>query len=316
MSQPKKNKKNIKKINNKGLKKIALIVVFILIILICINLKTNKKVSKYEKTQIILDNNNITSNIQNDLIVKENKIYMSLEDIKTFLDETIYEENTGLIITTSSLKTANMSLENKENITINGVNQKIQDPVIEENGKKYIAISEFEKVYNYEFKFIENTNIAIIDNLNKECITAETKKNISVKEENKMFSKTVEKIKKGETVICISEENGKTKIRTENGNIGYVKTNKLIDKEIKRENFDVTQSKEQTEEAYIYDITQKDISTFEKREKVINLMLQELIKNDNMYVQFKYDGDEDFFFERFKIEATPIMRECGITVDM
>lgn len=316
MAQSKGNKKNNKKINNKGIIKLALIVVFILIIIIFISSRNNQKISKYEKTQIILDNVNITSNLQDEIIVQNGKIYMGIDDIKTFLDDTIYEEETGLIITTSKLKTATLSLNNTENITINSSNQKIEKAVIEDNGKKYIAISELEKVYNYEFMYIQDTNIATIDNLNKELITAEAKKNITVKEKNEMFSKTVEKVKKGETVVCIDEENGKTMIRTQNGNIGYVRTSKLINKTTQRENFDEMTSRDLTKEAFTYDITKKDISTFEKREEVINLILQELIKNDNMYVKFEYNGDENFYFERFKIEAAPVMQECGITVDM
>ena len=306
------NRKNI----NKGLGKLALIAVFILLIIIIImNSRNDSKNLNYEKTQIILNNVNITNDLQDDIILQDNNIYMSIDDVKKFLDETVYEEN-ELIITTSKFKIATLSLENTEEVTINGSKQEIKNTVIKNDDKKYIAISELEKVYNYEFQFIENTNIVTIDNLNKELITAEAKKNITIKEENKIFSKSIEKIKKGDKIICINEEKGKTKVRTQNGNIGYVSTKSLTNIVTQRENFDESIGKITDKEPFKCDITQKDISTFEKREKVINLLLQELIKNDNMYVKFEYNGEENFYFERFKIEATPIMQECGITVDM
>ena len=313
MAQKKFNNTNNmnKRKNNKGLKKLALIVVFILIlIIIFVNLKSDSKNIKNDKIQLILNNTNITSNLENDIILKDDKIYMAIDDVRKFLDNTIYEENTGLIITTSTFKTATLSLENTENITVNSLKQDIQNAVIEENEKKYIAISELEKVYNYEFKFIKDTNISIIDSLNKELAKAEVKKNTKVKKEDKTFAKVIEKIKKGDTVFYLGEENGKAKIRTQNGNIGYIKVSSLINITNIRENFDEVSSQQVDKD----DITSKDISTFKKREEVINLILQELIKNDNMYVKFNYDGEEQFYFERFKIEATPIMQECGITI--
>ena len=64
-----------------------------------------------------------------------------------------------------------------------------------------------------------------------------------------------------------------------------------------------------------YDITDKDMSTFEKRQNIINLILQEAIKNDKMYVKITYNGAEEQKYDRFKIEITPILSECGIKVE-
>ena len=52
-------------------------------------------------------------------------------------------------------------------------------------------------------------------------------KNVSVKSSKKFIAKTVERVKKGSYVVVVSEENGYTRIRTENGKLGYVKLNKL-----------------------------------------------------------------------------------------
>ena len=98
-----KHRKNKKNNNNKGYKKIAFIVVLILIIIIAI--KNNTKLEKSEKTQIIINNENITNELVNDAIQENENIYISYEDIQKFIDPTIYKENeTNLIITTSSKK--------------------------------------------------------------------------------------------------------------------------------------------------------------------------------------------------------------------
>ena len=154
----KKSNKNNK--NNKSYNRMPFVIILALIIILIFVLKVNKiKDIKYEKIQVILNNENITSNIDNDLIVEDDKIYMSLEDIKKFLDKSIYqEEETGFIITTSDKKIARIA-ENEDFITINGSKQNIQNALIEKEDKKYLAISKLQNVYDYEFEYNENTNI-------------------------------------------------------------------------------------------------------------------------------------------------------------
>ncbi len=312
----KKSSKHIKnkKQNNKGYKKIAFVVIFILIVIIAI--KNSNKVQNTENTQIIINNNNVTKELQNNLIKENDKIYMSFEDIQKFIDNTIYKEDeTGTIITTSPKKLATLKT-GEDQININGASQKEKDIVIEKNDKDYIAISELENVYDYEFKYIPTTNIATIDSLNKKMIKAYTKKTIKIKEQNNLFSKNIEKVEKGNWLVCIEQEGKMTKIRTQNGNIGYVQTNKLNNFVTEREDFNlVDNSNSQTNNKLEYDISKKDISTFEKRQNIINLILQEAIKNDKMYVKMTYNGAEEQKYDRFKIEITPILSECGIKVE-
>ena len=306
--------KNKKKKNNKSYKKIAFVVIFILIIIIAI--KNSNKVQNTEKTQIIINNNNVTEELQNDLVKENDEIYMSFEDIQKFIDNTIYKEDeTGTIITTSPKKLAALKMGEDE-ININGASQKEKDIVIEKNDKDYIAISELENVYDYEFKYISTTNIATIDSLNKKMVKAYAKRTIKIKEENNMFSKNIEKVEKGNWLVCIEQEGKMTKVRTQNGNIGYVQTKKLNNFVTEREDFNLADNNEELSNNKLdYDISKKDISTFEKRQNIINLILQEAIKNDKMYVKIAYNGAEEQKYDRFKIEVVPILSECGIKVE-
>ena len=284
--QIKKTKRSKKNNHNKGYMRIAFIMVFIIILIIV--LKTNKVVDiKYDKIQIILNNENITSNIAKEIILENDKIYMSLEDIKNFFDKTIYqEEGTGLIITTSDKKLACLK-EDNDYITINSSKQNIQNAVLEKNEEKYLAISELENVYDYEFHYNEKSNIVTIDSLNKESIKAYAKKNIKIKKENKIFSKFIEKVPKGSWFILISEDNGIAKVRTQNGNIGYVKSKLLENFETQREDFETNTEKTIDNEALEYNLD-----------------------------EITYNEDANFNFERFKIEASPMLKECGIAVNI
>lgn len=317
----KKNSKHTKKINhkkgnNKSYKTIAFVVVFIIIIVIIINLKNAPKKLSYENIQIILNNDNITAKLQDEIMVEDEKVYMSFHDVGQFLDKTIYqEEGTGLIITTSNKKIATIK-KDADNITINGANQKVKDMLIEKDEKIYIAISQLENVYDYECNYIADSNVVTIDNLNKKFIKTYAKKKIKIKEENKMFSKVIDKVEKGNWLIYISEEKGIAKVRTQNGAIGYVKKSLLDNFITEREDFIEATNTSSEEKVLEYDITKKDISNFEKRSNIINLILQEAIKSDKMYVKIIYNGTNNSEFERFKIEIVPVLQECGIKINI
>ncbi len=316
----KKNSKHIKKKNkkpsNKSYKKIAFVVLLMILIIIIIKIQNTPKKLDYENTQIILNNENITSNLQDPILEENGKTYMSFHDVQSFLDNTIYqEEETGLIITTSDKKIATFKKDD-DNITINGSNQKIKNVYIQKNEKNYIAISELENVYNYDFEYIEESNIVTIDYLNKEFIKAYAKKDIKIKQENKAFSSIVDRVEKGNWLIYISEEDETAKVRTQNGIIGYVNKKMLDNFVTERDNFYEENKEATTQETLEYDISQKDISTFEKRMDIINLILQAAIKNDKMNVKIIYNETINFEYERFKIEVVPILKECGITVNI
>lgn len=312
----KKIKKSNKKNYKKGYKKIAFFVVFFLIIVLIINIKNSKIKLKNDNTQLIFNNENITLNLEKDILIEDGNIYLSFEDVSRFLDNQIYkEESTGLIITTSTKKIATLKQEDNS-ITINGSNVQLKSPVIEKKGNIYIAISELESVYDYNFAYNEISNIVVIDSLNKKCIKAYTKKNIKVKKENKAFSNIVEKIKKGQWLYFIEEENNIAKVRTQNGNIGYVKMKNLYNFITEREDFIEQIVNPLPDKILEYDITKKDISTFEKRQNIMNLILQQAIKNDKIYAKIVYNGENNIGYERFKIEVIPYLKECGINTQV
>ena len=283
---------------------------FILISFFIIKNKSIKR--NYQTTQLIINNENITDKLQNSMIIENNQIYMSYNDVKLFLDESLYtEDNTDLIITASDRKIAVMDAQN-QTLKINGSNVEAKDIIIKKDEKVYIAISELKSVYNYEIEKIDETNTITIDSLNKKCVKAYAKKNIKVKREKKMMSSSVDKVKKGNWVYFINEENGYAKVRTQKGIIGYVKLKALNNYVNEREDFSLESKVFKEDNSITKDISKEDISSFEKRQNIINLILQEAIKNDKMYVQISYNGEENANYERFKIEIVPILKECGI----
>ncbi len=187
---------------------------------------------------LIINNNNVTERLKHDIQIKNNIVYVSMEDIKNFFDKYIYvEEEINEIVTTYDRKVASIGFDVSK-LTINGSVKKINSSAIKEEEIIYLPISEMSDVYNIELQNIKEKNI-IIDSLDREQIKAYTKSKASIKWKTEIFSKTVDKVAKGDIVIIVKQnENGWTKVRTQNGKIGYIKTNKLINFTTVRENIE------------------------------------------------------------------------------
>ena len=170
-----------------------------------------------------------------------------------------------------------------------------------------------ENIYDIDLSYKEETNIITIDYYSKQLIKAYAKKNIAVKSKKSGFSKTVEKIKKGNWIIYITEEDGWAKVRTQNGKIGYVKSNKLSNFVTERDNMQENVAK--VEKYLKIDISKKNISTFDKREKIINQILLKAVSKDYKGVTVIYKNKKEKEIQHFKIEIEPILKECGISVE-
>ncbi len=207
---------------------LVVLILLLMIIFILIKAENYIREATEDKINLIINNNNVTERLKNDVKIENGIIYLSMEDIQNFFDKYIYiEDEINEVVTTYDKKIASVGFE-VNRLIINGSTTKINACAIKENETVYLPISEMTDVYNIEIANIESKNIITIDSLNREQIKAYTKSNLSVKWKKDIFSKTVDKVKKGDIVIAISDdESGWTKIRTANGEIGYVKSNKL-----------------------------------------------------------------------------------------
>ena len=90
-------------------------------------------------------------------------------------------------------------------------------------------------VYDVEIRNIEKTKVVTMDSLDREQKKAIVTSNLSVKSSTNFLTRTVDRIKKGDSVIIISSDKGYTKIRTEKGKIGYIKSKKVANEITVRE---------------------------------------------------------------------------------
>lgn len=209
------------------IKTFFIIIAIIAMFIIAMILNNFIVLGKNKTTNLVINNNNITSNLKHEILIEDNVIYLSKTDIKNFFDPYIYEDKEiKKVVTTYEKKSANIGFKD-DLININGSNKRINAHAKVKDDEIYLPISEMKDVYDIEIENIEKTKVITMDSLKREQKKAIIKSNVSVRSSTKFIAKTLERVKKGDTVIVISENNGYTKIRTENGKIGYVKSKKL-----------------------------------------------------------------------------------------
>lgn len=224
-----KDKKVEKKFNILNILKV---IIFLLLIIFVLKIAPNyvRNIEK-DQIQLIINNNNVTAKLKEELYVNEkNVIYMSIKDIKNYLDKYIYvDENNEQIITTYGEKVSVLPF-NENKIIINDSTLEIISGIESKEENTYLPISQMEKSYNMDMTYIQEEKTLILDSLERKLITANASKNLSVKSKEEIFSGKVDKVTTGEKVVVIEEREEWTKVRTNRGKIGYVKTSKLQNK--------------------------------------------------------------------------------------
>ena len=218
----------------------TLIIILAIIVLATIALIANDYIilDSNKTTNLIINNRNVTSNLKNEIMIKDNMIYLSKQDIANFFDKYIYEEEeTNQIITTYDKKIAEIGFE-ENTININGSDKTIRAHAEKENEIIYLPISEMTEVYGIEIEYLPDTKVVTMDSTDREQKKAILSSDVAVKSSTNFIAKTVDRVKKGEDVIVISSEDGNSRIRTKNGKIGYVKSNKLTNEVTVREDME------------------------------------------------------------------------------
>lgn len=228
----------------------GIVIVFILLIALIITfisavvVRQNNTEQEIESTKLIINYTDVTNFLRAGVFRDDNGVvYLGKEDIANFYDEFIYyDEQYNQIITTSDDKIMVINLASNEK-EVNGNTSKLSNEVIIKNDKYFIPFSDLEDIYNVKVNYTEETNTIVIDSLDRKLTVAESKKKNNVKYKYSNFSKTVEQVQKGEklTIVPLSDEQKKVipenwvKVRTEKGNLGYVKKDSIINEVVVRE---------------------------------------------------------------------------------
>lgn len=232
--------KNEEKQKSKIFLKIIVIAISLAIIVGALKISPNYIRNELtDKTNVIINYSNVTGRMKQDLFIDENGvIYLSLDDIMNYYDNHIYyDEEYNQIVTSSETKLATLKIDENQ-ITINGETKKIKGAAKNRDNIYYLPISEMEDVYDINVKTTENK--VVLESLDKKLITGIASKKINIKYKPTVFSRTIEKVQKDEKVSIAEVDKstlpaGWVKVRSANGNIGYVEEKLLNNISVERQ---------------------------------------------------------------------------------
>lgn len=235
--------KREEKVKSKIISKLIVVAIFLGMIFLVLKFAPNYvNTDITDKTNLIINNSNVTSDLKKDVIIQDGIMYIAKEDIANFFDPYIYyDEKYNQVITTSDNQVASMVI-GENLLTNNGSTVEVKGTILQKDDTYYIPFSSFKDVYNVEINYIESSNTITVDSKDRRYVVADSTKENEVKAYPTMFSRNVDKLENQETVTVVQNKenknegvNGWTKIRTENGKLGYVKSNTLINEYIYRE---------------------------------------------------------------------------------
>lgn len=226
-----------KKVLNKYAKRrrIAILAVVLVIALIIVLLNIFKVEAHKKPDKISLMLNNEIVELEKEMYKEEENIYISKEDIVKLFDDTLYyNEAEKELITTYNTHIALLKVD-ETFMVLNDSNVELKGCLTEKDGVIYLPLTDLGIVYDLEIEYSEEYNRVILSSTQEEKKQAISLKKATLKEKPSMFSKKIEKLDMSEYVVVLGTEKKYKKVRTENGNIGYVKENKISNEETIRE---------------------------------------------------------------------------------
>lgn len=193
-----------------------------------------------EEIRVIIDDAEVTRNMPDAAVFVDGKAMLSFDTIKKYFDEYIYfDEKYNTVIITGDTDIIKMELDDNS-LNLNGTSKNIKVPAKKINGVIYVPVEELQKMYN--IAVVHNEKLIITtDNIEYKEIKMNQKE--KVKLYKKQLSLTTGKVKAGEILTVFSGEESEeyAKVRTPNGDLGYVKRRDLdgtivLDKKIIEDN--------------------------------------------------------------------------------
>ena len=180
----------------KFIRNIAIGIIALIIVAIIVNISPGYKRDRYTNViNLVVEDTNITEELKNPIYINEKGVlYISNEDIEIITREPV----------TYTLA------------------------FIYNNEIAYASLQDIEQELNVKVQYIEKTNTVIVDKIGEQHENAEVIEATEIKYKQRTLSKIVGNLNVGDNVTTFyTTRKGWTKIRTEDGTVGYVRAEKL-----------------------------------------------------------------------------------------
>ena len=216
------------------------IIIIIFVIILGITFLVSKLIPGYKNeeitgmTNLVINNSNVTDYLKENntkVYIKDNTIYLSINDIQNFFDKYIYiDEKYDKVISTYNYNIVTIDKNNGQT-KLNDINIGKKQIPIELDGILYIPFSDLQEAYDATCTYISETDTVIIDTKDRNKIKGILNRNTNLKSRTRNLSRTIDKLEKNEEVIIIEEQNNSwSKIRTSKGKIGYIESSTIGEK--------------------------------------------------------------------------------------
>ena len=200
---------------------------------------------KENENRVIINDTEVTRNLPDVALFKNDKIMLSFDTIKKYFDEYIYfDEKYETVIVTSDVDVVKLKLDENK-ININGNERNIVTAACIIDGEIYVPIEELQNIYDIETLYNEKIIITTSD-ANYSNIQMDNKGRIKLYK--RQTSLTTGKFNKEDVITVFSgdEDSEYTKVRTSNGDLGYIKKDKINGNIIYKNELDKEQIPEKT----------------------------------------------------------------------
>lgn len=236
-------KREEEKVKSKIISKLIIVAIFLGLVFFVLKVTPNYVNTEIsDKTNLVINNSNVTESLKNDVIIEDGVMYISEEDIENFFDPYIYyDEQYNQIITSSGNQIASIVI-GENAMTNNGNKVNISGTVIERNETRYIPFSSMQKIYNVEINYINSSDTITVDSLDRRYVTANSIDDNGIKSNPTIFSRNVDEVTAGEEVTVVQNEDNENEqvgdwveVRTDTGKLGYIKYEDLSNETVERE---------------------------------------------------------------------------------
>lgn len=193
------------------------------------NNETQRAISIKDKKIIIYQDNQIIE-IDGGFIIDENGVYLDKDVILDNLNSHIsYDEESKMLVITTLDEV--IRFYGEETVKINQEETKDISPMIFIENKPFLPIDRLDAYLGLSINYIEDTNKLVLLNMYEDRVTGKIfRNNIKLFTDKSIFSSTIDTLFAEDSVIVVEEDKSWTKVITEGGYIGYVKSKHIIDK--------------------------------------------------------------------------------------
>lgn len=197
------------------------------------NLDKYYGIEKENQLAIIIDNEVIGA--QGILI--DGDPYVEYTIVRDYLNERFYlDVYENILLYTLPQGTIRVNVGSKE-YTLQKEEKSLDYVVLKMEGSTaYVALDFVQQYTNINFEMYENPNRVVIVSGTGSTTVADVKKNAQVRTEGNVKAPILKTVSKKETVTIIEEKNNWKKIRTEDGVVGYIKSNCLKKEAVETKN--------------------------------------------------------------------------------